>query len=507
MTATPSLSRVVWQSKEDVTGTDFDRGQPDLYMTRNGQTTQLTMAQIPSFASVDPFFLVTISADGIRVGFQTNQQLVFADNDGGAQDVYENINGLVRLASAGGSGPVSLRGMSSDGSRIFMSTTAQLLAADTDAVTDLYERVNGTTTNLLTPATALAADWAGASTDGSHVFFHTGESLNAVLDTDARRDVYERAAGLTVLVSTSATAGNGAFDASFQRASADGTRVIFTTVEALDPADHDGDGGDPSTTSTCAPRRHDDGHRRRHVRLADHRRRDVARRADVFWWSNQTFADDEDAGHADAWRWNDGTITRISVGEQDDQRRPRRLLRRPRRRQLELRLPERGPAHRRRHRSPRRPVPARRHDDATAVADPRRTVHRRAGLEPLHPRLQGHQRRRLAHLVHRGREPASRRRRRHRRRSGDHRRARGQSNTDVYESRVLGTPRSARRRPRTSTSRATRRPIEPDLTITETSNDIFGATVAITAGFEADRRIRVRRTARLRRLANERAAR
>src|SRR5215207_8856392 len=316
MTATPSLSRVVWQSKEDVTGTDFDQGQPDLFMTRStGQTTQLTVAQIPSFASVDPFFLVTISTDGTRVGFQTNQQLVFADNDGGAQDVYENINGLVRLASAGGSGPVSLRAMSSDGVRIFMSTTAQLLAADTDAATDLYERVNGTTTNLLTPGTALAVEWAGASTDGSHVFFHTSESLNTVLDTDARRDVYERAANLTVLLSTSATAGNGAFDASFQRASADGTRVIFTTGEALDPSDHDGDGGDPYddiylraagvTTMVTAGDTFDSP-----VIVSEMSPDGL----NVFWWSNQTFADDEDAGYADAWRWNDGTITRISVG-------------------------------------------------------------------------------------------------------------------------------------------------------------------------------------------------
>ena len=209
--------------------------------------------------------------------------------------------------------------MSSDGSRLFMSTTAQLIAADTDAATDLYERVNGTTTNLLTPATALAVEWAGASTDGSHVFFHTSESLNAVLDTDARRDVYERAAGQTVLLSTSATAGNGAFDASFQRASADGTRIIFTTVEALDPSDHDGDGGDPYddiylraagvTTMVTAGDTFDS------PIIVSEMSPDGL---NVFWWSNQTFADDEDAGNADAWRWNDGTITRISVGEQDD---------------------------------------------------------------------------------------------------------------------------------------------------------------------------------------------
>ena len=49
-------------------------------------------------------------------------------------------------------------------------------------------------------------------------------------DTDTRFDVYERSGGQTTLVSTGPAGGNGAFDAIFAGASADGTRAFFVTA-------------------------------------------------------------------------------------------------------------------------------------------------------------------------------------------------------------------------------------------------------------------------------------
>ena len=58
-------------------------------------------------------------------------------------------------------------------------------------------------------------------------------------DTDTAQDLYERAGGQTTLLSTGPTGGNGAFEASFADASADGSRVFFRTEESLVSGDTD----------------------------------------------------------------------------------------------------------------------------------------------------------------------------------------------------------------------------------------------------------------------------
>jgi Ca2+-binding RTX toxin-like protein len=82
--------------------------------------------------------------------------------------------------------------------------------------------------------------WACAELNGrrSRVFFETEESLVSA-DTDAAQDLYERAGGQTTLVSTGPTGSSGAFEASFEGASADGSRVFFETEESLVSADTD----------------------------------------------------------------------------------------------------------------------------------------------------------------------------------------------------------------------------------------------------------------------------
>lgn len=90
------------------------------------------------------------------------------------------------------------------------------------------------------PASALLF-YNGASSDGTRVFFTTDKPLDPVADTDdARVDVYQRLGGVTTLVSGD---GDGPFDAMYGGRSSDGTRVFFTTGETLDPA-ADTDGGE-----------------------------------------------------------------------------------------------------------------------------------------------------------------------------------------------------------------------------------------------------------------------
>ena len=76
------------------------------------------------------------------------------------------------------------------------------------------------------------------SADGSRAFFDTDEQLVAG-DTDASFDMYERHGGTTTWLSTGSTGGNGAFDIFFAAVSADGTRAFFETDEQLTAGDTD----------------------------------------------------------------------------------------------------------------------------------------------------------------------------------------------------------------------------------------------------------------------------
>ncbi len=97
-------------------------------------------------------------------------------------------------------------------------------------------------------ALAAPAGYSDISADGSVAFFVTTEQL-VPGDTDTRRDVYDRSfdptvdkglgAYVTREMSTGPTGGNDAFDALFEKASADGSRIFFSTQESLVAADAD----------------------------------------------------------------------------------------------------------------------------------------------------------------------------------------------------------------------------------------------------------------------------
>ena len=186
------------------------------------------------------------SDDGTRVFFQTAESLVSADTDTSI-DVYERSNGTTTLVSTGpngGNGPASATyaGASADGTHVFFRTAEQLVGADTDNAVDIYERFNGTTTLVSTGPDggngSFNAIFDGVSKDGSRVFFDTSESLVSA-DTDISRDVYQRSGGTTTWISAGAINGNGNFDAYFNGASDDGTHVFFSTDEPLASTDTD----------------------------------------------------------------------------------------------------------------------------------------------------------------------------------------------------------------------------------------------------------------------------
>lgn len=248
-------TRVVFRTDEPLVSSDPD-GYPDLYERSAGTTTRLSIGPSGGNGQLIPFFR-GMSADGAHVFFETPEQLVPEDADGTCYDqqeavlpcydVYDRSNGTTSLVSTGPNGATGtfnarFRGASSDGSRVFFTTREQLVSGDTDDSPDIYERSAGTTKLVSTGAIGgngqFDAQYRGASSDGTRVFFQTSEQL-AATDTDSSSDVYERSGGTTTLVSTGPTGGNGVADATYVGASADGSRALFETAEQLVSADTD----------------------------------------------------------------------------------------------------------------------------------------------------------------------------------------------------------------------------------------------------------------------------
>jgi hypothetical protein len=127
--------------------------------------------------------------------------------------------------------------VSADGTRAFFRTEEPLVSGDTDAVRDIYERSGGVTTWISesTPTGDFPAFFKGISSDGTRVLYSTFEQL-ANDDGDNSEDIYSRFAGETSLVSDGATDD----DATFERASADGSKVFFTSPEKIIASDKDG---------------------------------------------------------------------------------------------------------------------------------------------------------------------------------------------------------------------------------------------------------------------------
>jgi Tol biopolymer transport system component len=206
--------------------------------------------------------------DGSVVFIETADQLVPGDTDN-KRDVYERfydaepaiksyVTREVSLGPAGGNDAfnATFEKTNIEGTLVFFSTEESLVETDTDRRTDVYMRnlVTGTTTLVsigeagCAPACGNGADdagFAGASADGSKVFFVSEERL-ASADTDSSVDIYVRNLSSETTSSVSAGSsscapgcGNGAFDVALRGTSPDGSHAYFTTAEPLSGADTD----------------------------------------------------------------------------------------------------------------------------------------------------------------------------------------------------------------------------------------------------------------------------
>lgn len=236
-------------TSESLAAADGD-GAIDIYARElPGGPTTLVSAGDPACApcgnSAAAAIFAGSSTSGDRVFFATSEGLVPADVDG-ANDVYQRSGGVTTLVSAGtASQPASFAAAPGSGSRAFFVTAESLVGADTNDATDIYMWEGGAP-QLISSGSCCDSTFAAVTSDAATVFFTTTESL-AVGDGDGSADIYAQdvAGGAPVFVSAGDPAcdpcGDGAAAARFNRASADGSRVFFTSVEVLSPQDFDAD--------------------------------------------------------------------------------------------------------------------------------------------------------------------------------------------------------------------------------------------------------------------------
>jgi Tol biopolymer transport system component len=208
-------------------------------------------ASVPQFEAT--------SGDGAIVFFTTNEKLVPGDTDSRV-DIYERsfesgvgeyVTRELSTGPTGGNDAVDalFEAISEDGSELLFQTTEPLVAADTDRKDDVYARkVGAGSPELVTVGEAdqngaADASFVGASADGLEVFFVTAEQISSE-DNDSSDDIYERdlSSGKTHLVSAPA-AGCASCEPEafpfFNGISADGQRLFFASSGKLSPADSD----------------------------------------------------------------------------------------------------------------------------------------------------------------------------------------------------------------------------------------------------------------------------
>jgi hypothetical protein len=251
--ADDSLSTIAFRTQAALDpNVDVDGNGADIYAVREGQ---LELVSRPSHGPFPPSGAVTlplasvgertptgspVSEDGSRITFQTSERLDPVADQDTVDDVYQRVGDETILVSptkrepAGTSQSVSLVGASADGTRLFLSTTEQLLDEDQDSWVDLYRyTVTTDTLELVTSGTSpanAAPTLVAVSRDGRRAFFQSAEILApgaTATPTLYAWDAYPVFDGERRAVVGAVTAA-----ATNARASADGRALVFESTVA-----------------------------------------------------------------------------------------------------------------------------------------------------------------------------------------------------------------------------------------------------------------------------------
>lgn len=189
----------------------------------------------------------SISADGRFVAIESDAtNLVSIDANGAVRDVFvrDVVNGtteLVSVSSSGAQGSASSTAPAISGSGryvAFESVAANLVAGDTNGVSDIFvrDRETGTTEIASISSTGVRGNafsgFAAISADGRFVAFRSGATNLVFADTNSQDDVFvhDRLTGMTERVSIDSTGAQADGGSSVPSISADGRYVAFDSV-------------------------------------------------------------------------------------------------------------------------------------------------------------------------------------------------------------------------------------------------------------------------------------
>jgi hypothetical protein len=246
--STADGSRIVLSTPEPLVAADVDNTW-DLYMRAGGTTTLISAGtQDNEQADYD-----AMSGDGSRVIFSTAESLDSADTDA-AVDLYEWHSGTITLLSdgVGADQPqnVQFEGATPDATHVYFSTNEAITgpeAGEPTARNDIFERSRSTTTRVSVglpghDTSEGVSQLYGVSPDGSRAYWGTSQTLDPSDQDNHSEDIFLTTGGTTtMLTDVTATGSDWQDHVHFDALSADGTRIAFTTGDAMSADDTDSD--------------------------------------------------------------------------------------------------------------------------------------------------------------------------------------------------------------------------------------------------------------------------
>jgi dipeptidyl aminopeptidase/acylaminoacyl peptidase len=241
---------------QQLTNDDTDDG-PDLYRYDVADHALTRISAGTPGASAGVSGAIRASDDGTRVYFVATGALVPGRGQDGRPNLYLDDDGRLRFLATADDLDLRNAEISSDGDTLVFATATPLLPSDTDSAVDVYRydvagggleqlslgsdgRGNGAfdvslNANSFAPLGRQPMRYASA--DASRVVFVTAEAL-VPQDVNEAADIYESTSGGggSRLVSS----GTGDDSLTYGGISADGRSVFFSTDESLLPSDRDG---------------------------------------------------------------------------------------------------------------------------------------------------------------------------------------------------------------------------------------------------------------------------
>lgn len=249
--STPDGRYVVITTDARLSAADTD-AYTDVYLVHGSDTTLVSRGPTGGNGEFDavparaPRDVSAISDDGSTVVFRTRERLSADDGDSN-EDLYMWRNGATSLLTHGPAGGDDesgdyqlLAAMASDGSSVFFSTGESLTSNDNDWYFDVYERWGPGNTSLVTENTGgYHAGLAAISPDGSRRLISTRQPLT-IEDRNTQTDAYLRVGyGPPKLVTTGTLAAAGEGWNGVVAASKDLSTVFFDTFNEIEPTDTD----------------------------------------------------------------------------------------------------------------------------------------------------------------------------------------------------------------------------------------------------------------------------